>query len=84
MSGKNRNRTDVLDGITFDPYPDLPPLGEGVLHGPPREDHIVVVLGVGPGLGLAIAQTFARKGYTTAIASRTKSRLDSWAVEVRK
>jgi NAD(P)-dependent dehydrogenase (short-subunit alcohol dehydrogenase family) len=54
-------------------------LGEDLLHGPRLEEHIVIVLGVGPGLGLSIAQTFAKRGYTTAILSRTKTRLDAWA-----
>lgn len=62
----------------------MQPLGACALHGPRREEHIVVVLGVGPGLGLAIARIFAQQGYTTAILSRTKSRLDSWASEVSR
>ncbi|WFD07966.1 hypothetical protein MVES1_003335 [Malassezia vespertilionis] len=58
------------------------PLGYGPLHGPRRNEHIVVVLGVGPGLGLSIASVFAAQGYTTAILSRSKERLDQWAQEL--
>ena len=53
------------------------------LHGPSRDRHIVVVLGVGPGLGLAIARVFAKVGYRVAILSRSKDRLDAWAKDVR-
>jgi hypothetical protein len=67
---------------TKEPHPGVQPLGASALHGPPLEKHIVVVLGVGPGLGLAIARIFAKQGYTTAILSRSKERLDGWAKEV--
>jgi hypothetical protein len=74
-------RTDLLQG-TKEPHPKVFQLGSEELHGPKRDQHIVVVLGVGPGLGLAIARIFAQKGYTTAILSRNKQRLDAWAKEV--
>lgn len=80
---RNQNRTDLLNPTT-EPYPTVHALGTGALYGPPQPEHIVLILGVGPGLGLAIAQTFASYGYTTAIMSRTKSRLDAWAVELDK
>ncbi|WFD02815.1 hypothetical protein MOBT1_001500 [Malassezia obtusa] len=67
---------------TKEPAAPVDPLGAAPLHGPPREKHIVVVLGVGPGLGLAIARVFAAQGYATAILSRTKSRLDQFATEL--
>ncbi|MCR6487590.1 SDR family NAD(P)-dependent oxidoreductase [Amycolatopsis sp. OK19-0408] len=35
---------------------------------------MIAVLGVGPGLGLSIAQRFAREGFTTALVSRTDTR----------
>ncbi|UZJ52447.1 hypothetical protein CBS101457_001767 [Exobasidium rhododendri] len=74
-------RNDMLAG-TSEPHPVVQPLGTSALHGPPIDQHIVCILGVGPGLGLAIAQLFAGQGYTTAILSRNKQRLDGWAVEL--
>ncbi|PWZ02451.1 NAD(P)-binding protein [Testicularia cyperi] len=73
-----KRRTDLLEP-EYSPHDPVVRLGEDLLHGPRLEDHIVVVLGVGPGLGLAIAQVFAAQGYTTAILSRSKDRLDTWA-----
>lgn len=35
---------------------------------------VIAVLGVGPGLGLSIAQRFGREGFTTALVSRTDAR----------
>lgn len=83
MSNSNgpKRRTDLLEP-EFKPHDQVLKLGEDASHGPDLENHIVLVLGVGPGLGLAIAQTFAARGYTTAILSRTKSRLDGWAQEL--
>lgn len=78
------DRGELFDTVTDAPYPDVQPLGASPLHGPPRDQHIVFVLGVGPGLGLAIARIFASQGYTLAIASRNKERLDEWAADVSK
>lgn len=77
-SSPRRNRTDLLQP-EFAPHAPVKPLGHDLLHGPALTDHIVIVLGVGPGLGLSIAQTFAARGYTTAILSRSKQRLEAWA-----
>lgn len=55
-----------------------------MVHGPALQDHIVIILGVGPGLGINIANVFAQRGYTTAILSRTKQRLDAWADELHR
>ncbi|SPO27809.1 uncharacterized protein UTRI_04952 [Ustilago trichophora] len=66
----------------FKPHAPVQRLGEDVLHGPALQDHIVIVLGVGPGLGINIAQVFAARGYTTAILSRSKQRLEAWAEEL--
>lgn len=68
---------------TAKPHDTVYPLGASPLHGPSRDKHIVVILGVGPGLGLAIARIFAAQGYRVAIMSRSKDRLDGWAKEVR-
>ena len=39
-----------------------------------------VVVGVGPGLGLAIARRFARGGFDVALISRDQSKLDAMCV----
>lgn len=78
---RNQRRQDLLTG-TKEPHPPVQKLGLEHLHGPLQNEHIVVVLGVGPGLGIAIANLFAQHGYTTAILSRSKDRLDAWAKEV--
>ncbi|SPO47396.1 uncharacterized protein PSANT_05084 [Moesziomyces antarcticus] len=77
-SSPRKGRQDLLVP-EFTPHAPVKRLGEDLLHGPRLEEHIVIVLGVGPGLGLSIAQTFAKRGYTTAILSRSKGRLDGWA-----
>ncbi|MET8272084.1 MULTISPECIES: SDR family oxidoreductase [unclassified Streptomyces] len=38
-----------------------------------------VIVGVGPGLGLAIARTFANAGHPVAMLARDKARLDTYA-----
>lgn len=47
------------------------------------QDRVVVVSGVGPGLGRAIAEQSARAGADLVLASRTESRLQEVAVGVR-
>ncbi|MEV7865003.1 SDR family NAD(P)-dependent oxidoreductase [Streptomyces sp. NPDC088124] len=41
-----------------------------------------VIVGVGPGLGLAIARTFAQAGHPVAMLARDKARLDTYAAEL--
>ncbi|CDU24805.1 uncharacterized protein SPSC_04638 [Sporisorium scitamineum] len=77
-SNPRQNRTDPLKP-DFTPHAPVQPLGQDLLHGPGLQDHIIVILGVGPGLGISIAQSFAARGYTTAILSRSKQRLEAWA-----
>ena len=41
-----------------------------------------VIVGVGPGLGLALARTFANAGHTIAMLARGKAQLDVYAAEL--
>ncbi|MFG2476328.1 SDR family NAD(P)-dependent oxidoreductase [Streptomyces fagopyri] len=41
-----------------------------------------VIVGVGPGLGLALARTFADAGHPVALLARDKARLDTYAGEL--
>ncbi|MGW2939469.1 SDR family oxidoreductase [Streptomyces sp. NPDC001156] len=41
-----------------------------------------VIVGVGPGLGLAIARTFVHAGHSVAMLARDKARLDTYAAEL--
>ena len=41
-----------------------------------------VIVGVGPGLGLALANTFANAGYPVAMLSLDKAKLDTYATEL--
>ena len=80
-SNPRQNRTDLLQP-DFTPHAPVRALGQDLVHGPCLQDHVVVILGVGPGLGISIARVFAAQGYTTALLSRTKQRLESWANEL--
>lgn len=55
-SNPRQNRTDPLKP-DFTPHAPVQPLGQDLLHGPGLQDHIIVILGVGPGLGISIAQS---------------------------
>ncbi|KAJ1598838.1 hypothetical protein NDA14_003185 [Ustilago hordei] len=80
-SSPRQNRTDLLKP-DLSPHKPVHPLGCDPLHGPSLPKHIVIILGVGPGLGISIAQVFASRGYITAILSRSKDRLSAWAEEL--
>lgn len=80
-SSPRQNRTDLLKP-DFTPHKPVQPLGCDPLHGPSLPDHVVIILGVGPGLGISIAQVFASRGYITAILSRSKDRLSAWAEDL--
>jgi NADP-dependent 3-hydroxy acid dehydrogenase YdfG len=41
-----------------------------------------VIIGVGPGLGLAIARTFADAGHPVAMLARDKAKLDTYAADL--
>lgn len=41
-----------------------------------------VIVGVGPGLGLALSRTFADAGYPVAMPARDKTKLDTYAAEL--
>jgi NADP-dependent 3-hydroxy acid dehydrogenase YdfG len=42
----------------------------------------IAIVGAGPGLGLSIAKTFGRNGFSVALVSRTQDRLDQLAAEL--
>ncbi|PWN19528.1 NAD(P)-binding protein [Microstroma glucosiphilum] len=76
-------RNDLLHRpLPSSPPPPPLPLGLTPLHGPPRHEHLVLIIGVGPGMGLCIAQHFAAQGYATALLSRDVQRLEGWAREL--
>lgn len=76
-------RNDLLSRpLPSSPPPAPLPLGLTPLHGPPRHEHLVLIIGVGPGMGLCIAQHFAAQGYATALLSRDVQRLEGWAREL--
>lgn len=39
----------------------------------------LAIVGAGPGMGLAIARTFGRRGFDVALVARTKEQLDALA-----
>jgi short-subunit dehydrogenase len=45
---------------------------------------VCVVVGVGPGIGLAVAKRFAREGYAVGMLARHADRLDALAAEVER
>ena len=45
-------------------------------------DRICVVVGAGPGNGLAFARRFAAGGYRVALVGRSREKLDAVAAEV--
>ena len=45
--------------------------------------HVATVLGVGPGLGAAVARRFAREGFDIALMARSKSSLDPVQKELK-
>uniref|UniRef100_A0AAU1M353 SDR family oxidoreductase n=1 Tax=Streptomyces sp. NBC_00148 TaxID=2903626 RepID=A0AAU1M353_9ACTN len=42
----------------------------------------IAVIGAGPGMGLAIARTFGRRGFDVALMSRTQDKLDALAKQL--
>ncbi|SYW79759.1 uncharacterized protein UBRO2_03178 [Ustilago bromivora] len=70
-SSPRQNRTDLFKP-DFSPHKPVHPLGCDPLHGPSLPKHIVIILGVGPGLGISIAQVFASRGYITASSPEAK------------
>lgn len=45
---------------------------------------VCIVVGVGPGIGLAVAKRFAREGYAVGMVARHADRLDALAAEVER
>jgi short-subunit dehydrogenase len=43
----------------------------------------IVIIGAGPGIGIATARRFAREGYDVALVARTPARLDGALAELR-
>ncbi|MCM3506503.1 SDR family NAD(P)-dependent oxidoreductase [Curtobacterium sp. ODYSSEY 48 V2] len=42
----------------------------------------IAIVGAGPGLGLAIARTFGKEGFSVALVSRTQAKLDQLAAQL--
>ncbi len=42
----------------------------------------IAIVGAGPGLGLAIARTFGREGFSVALIARTQDKLDRLAADL--
>lgn len=42
----------------------------------------IAIVGAGPGLGLAIARTFGKEGFSVALVSRTQAKLDQLATQL--
>ena len=42
----------------------------------------IAIMGAGPGMGLAIAQTFGKEGHQVALLSRTPAKLDPVVAEL--
>jgi NAD(P)-dependent dehydrogenase (short-subunit alcohol dehydrogenase family) len=42
----------------------------------------IAIIGAGPGMGLAIARTFGRRGFDVALISRSQDKLDSLAAQL--
>ncbi len=49
-----------------------------------RESKVAAVLGVGPGLGAAIAHRFAREGFAVGLMARSEEKLTSIQTEIEK
>lgn len=73
-----------LPNPSTEPPRPVYPLGQAPAHGPAKHEHIVVVIGAGPGVGGSVAKQFAALGYTTAILSRNQERLDEQARELHQ
>jgi short-subunit dehydrogenase len=46
-------------------------------------DSLCTIVGVGPGIGLAVAERFARAGFRLALVARRQSALDGYAEQLR-
>jgi NADP-dependent 3-hydroxy acid dehydrogenase YdfG len=44
---------------------------------------VIAIIGAGPGLGAAVARRFGREGFSIALISRTQSKLDAMAAELK-
>jgi NAD(P)-dependent dehydrogenase (short-subunit alcohol dehydrogenase family) len=49
-----------------------------------KESKVAVVLGVGPGLGAAVAHRFAREGFAVALMARSEEKLTAIQTEIEK
>lgn len=47
-------------------------------------DQVCVVIGVGPGLGMAVARRFGRGGYALALLARREEAVQAYAVELQQ
>lgn len=60
--------------------------GAATIHATDQEKHMTrgtaVIVGVGPGLGLALARTFAAEGHDVALIARSADKLDGYTAQL--
>ncbi len=71
-----------LQAMPIEAIAQVEPIQE--LHLKDKEPPVALILGVGPGLGYALADTLAAAGFHVAMASRNAKRLDPIAENLRK
>ena len=69
-------RLGVAASLWQTEHPDIPSLSV------PGMEPSAVVVGAGPGIGLAVARRFAREGFAVALIARRQDALDGYVLEL--